>query len=364
LKKYFLADIRRDIIKTRYETYKTDVYSNSGDFYFAGDKDDMLRIGGLNTSLYDRFHSIYPNISNYKLMIPNDLREAHLKSRYNQTLQVIELNGKEMIADFMEVDLSFYVERSRSFSDEESIIKANEFSNSCIALCNKYGMLTWQTNDIQTTPPAIEEIRTDRIQSEFVRFISMGATPTQANNILADRMCNSLLFAFEAKEIIRSLILLRFLFLFWVVTVWGDDRYAFQLANAFDAFHDFPLISNTPRPYSHENCVRFAIDISKEFTLKRVLDISNSNPTIISQYANPLDAVIGSMIQLIGLGKKALDGKSIAECVRCGSTFIKRHGNKKLCYDCGSDLERSRASRERKKLKRDKEAKHGEKGEQ
>ena len=41
--------------------------------------------------------------------------------------------------------------------------------------------------------------------------------------------------------------------------------------------------------------------------------------------------------------------KSISVCERCGSKYIKEHGLQRFCKYCGSNVERQRASRQRKK---------------
>lgn len=46
-------------------------------------------------------------------------------------------------------------------------------------------------------------------------------------------------------------------------------------------------------------------------------------------------------------GEKGKNGASLAFCSNCGKPYIKEHGSKKLCNDCGSNAGRSKARRDR-----------------
>lgn len=354
----------------RYESYKTDDYCRFGKIFCAGGKEESLTLQSIDGDIYDRFHALCPDVRDYKMMTPNELRSLYLRNKHKMSLQVSEVSGLKMIKKFFNVDISFYLQPIKA-SDSEAKTKADCFSNACIGLCREFGLLTWQKDSKLIIPKDIQEYLEEYKNSEIKRWVSYGTDSKQdkrtityqAKNIYEmfdDPKKNCILFAFDGEEIIRSLILFRLLYLFWVVEVWEEHKFEHQLELAYKAYYEFPFITNSSCHYTKDNVVKLVVDISHQYSVKRVLDLSKPEPAIISQYANPIEAAIGCMISLIGYGQGGLSGYRLVECKRCGSSFVKKGGGRRyLCSDCGTPSSRNKYLRQKKKSL---EASHGKKG--
>lgn len=81
-------------------------------------------------------------------------------------------------------------------------------------------------------------------------------------------------------------------------------------------------------------------------------------------YENAIQAAYDVVLGIIESGIDGLDGHTVGKCTNCDKSYIKKHGNSKLCEQCKPPTARSKAFRDRTKVKEGKVVKqYGEKSE-
>ena len=100
----------------------------------------------------------------------------------------------------------------------------------------------------------------------------------------------------------------------------------------------------------HEFCMETIKCISAcHYTKMHATYATDGMPMMTVEISHVLDLAFAAMHQIVLMGERALDGKKIKQCKKCGEHFIQYHGAQKYCEKCGTNAERVKDYRRRKK---------------
>ncbi len=138
------------------------------------------------------------------------------------------------------------------------------------------------------------------------------------------------------------------IFLCWCYLEWGES------IEVFPRLHKY--LANES-PMSMEAACRRIIAGEAEGTEVVLYYTYMGNALRPEAHANSfINALCYQMLGLVSLGEAAHDGLVVSTCKQCGKQYMKKHGNSALCEECRNPREKSRAFRNRERIKKEAES--------
>ncbi|MGI6688239.1 MAG: hypothetical protein ACOX6Y_07810 [Christensenellales bacterium] len=322
--------------------------------YIWGKTDDLTIDPWDSPGIYDAFHTLHPSVESWREYSRHELREMHYAICYDKELApVMTSNAIDLIANFLDIDISDFI----SPCQESLILTFNpvqtaggaEFTKQCIKLSEKYGLISWQA-----------EKRIDSIKyEEDISWIKnanerMGLSRDQAELYADLEKQNFLPFVCRDLDIINGLIILRSLYLVWILLFWAKDGFTKTGKEKVESELNSLLncigyeISDEEGKTAFSDYKRFVSAAYMEYIPESELKFVNDIPKVKFLYRSPLSAAIGGMLNLIISGDDSKAGGRIAVCEMCSSPYVKRHQRSKYCADCRTGAMRTRLWRSNK----------------
>ena len=158
----------------------------------------------------------------------------------------------------------------------------------------------------------------------------------------------SMLLGFWMMEFWFRLGVIYSMYLLWRATVFDDE-------SAFDVLFQLPIyttfeVLGWPPPEALRNNQLMIIDhinhcISDIQVHYRAIEDKKNNIIFSEQYTTYVDICTIQIAKLLVYGNNRNEGRTIANCVQCGTSFIKYHGRTKYCKMCGSGAGRGKRFR-------------------
>ena len=147
-------------------------------------------------------------------------------------------------------------------------------------------------------------------------------------------------YGFYVHKFLCSLEELYCLYLLWKAAFYNDWA-------AMQAFDTITEGKYRIAPAGALNAYLAALSWSSKVSRELEFEDKRGHFTIVSLHM--IDALKQQMLDVFALGEDGLDGKSLFQCIRCNTAFIRSHGNAKLCDHCKKNAEVIRAHRMRKR---------------
>ncbi len=236
---------------------------------------------------------------------------------------VYDENGQELLVHMLRAGKRA-LENQVSKNMEIDLIEANDMlvSDILLPLCEKYGLLSVQNSVLPISSESHDEKKLEE----------------------------SLNYGFNWIKAAVALSHLYLVYLCWKSLEWPEAVSAEEKALTNDGLK-YSYMAGAPKDnYTLDDC-RGAISwFSLGNTGTTTIQYDNSGKQrIVVRYKNVVQAAKGLLTTIIGMGERARERGTFVCCEKCGMPFIRYHGRKKFCSDCGTNTELVRDSRKRKK---------------
>ncbi|NLO85354.1 MAG: hypothetical protein GX096_07995 [Clostridiales bacterium] len=157
----------------------------------------------------------------------------------------------------------------------------------------------------------------------------------------------------KLEDYVKNIYDIYRLYLIWCYLQWeerGDfEKYIYTCAYDIDE-----------RNYSLEKLSRSTIARKADGLETSTKFRYRDNILIKSAYSEDLYAALFTQLfELISLGDMAMDGNIVANCSRCGTSYLKKHGNSSLCEMCKTPKAKSKAFRDKERLQKKEASRNG-----
>lgn len=240
----------------------------------------------------------------------------------NKELSLKSDGLKQLLCDFLAV-----AEKVSSVKDYKK--KNTEAVKDLVLLCYKYGLVS--IDDSFTIRPRLMSPQNDELES-------------------------SICFGFPVAEVARYLDDLFLMFLFWkgimgfLTPAEKDNLYSLAGYSHMDKEEFFErgeriFRSNLSGNMMFHYC-RFYVDFDKKL-----------RPNNIIVADNALEAAFAVMTYIVSLGDDAKEQKTLQQCERCGTYYLRYHNRQRFCKACADNTVRVREHRKRKKEEQNEQSK-------
>lgn len=334
-------------VPVEYETYRHIAYVVQ-DGYIFGSRDTAQIPKEDMYDIHNRFKYLYPEAW-YAAQTKHQVREWVFQKENNRTREIMSLsNGIPLIKDLLQLPIGHIV-MNQKVPQEDNLVAAAR-------LCGKYGILSWQPERIVSIGVEGENEIKDIVMPNW-------RDPNSTPFDYPPREQEFLRFAMDSYSLYKSIIALKTLYLAWKALYWtissADEEELKRLLPKNELFFSVREYK-AGESYDKVDYEKSILNISSRISSYNKVIIEGTKVRVVSEYRNPLEASIGTMLRIISLGKDGLDNRSLEYCERCGAQYIKEHGLQKYCNDCKEPRIQVKAYRERERAKKEKEAQqHG-----